>query len=250
MIQVQPRFVEKEKWFDYAVKRTLRFEILEFSSVYLNQFVGDEQYNWYRNTGLVDSIHGVFMDNYPVSPDNDIRNISRKRCRKSCRQAQMVGARNVVFHSTALPFVRGGLEELWGRDAAEYYEGLAEEFDLNIYIENFSDVDFVPLQRMMSNVSGDRVKVCLDIGHANYTRYTVAQWFEASGDSVGYIHISDNKGLWDDHMILGQGNVEFNTADEYYRSKGGEIPLTIEVHTLEELDASISYLEEQHLFGF
>ena len=251
MIQVQPRFSEKEEWLDYAKKRTLRFEILEFSSVYLNELGGDEkQFEWYRNSGLVDSIHGFFMDCYPLSPDNEIREVSRARCLKSCHQAKMTGAKNVVFHSTALPFVRGGLETLWGRDAAEYYEHLAEEQDLNIFIENFNDVDPVPLVRMMENVKGERLKVCLDVGHANYSKCGINEWISALGDHIGYLHISDNKGLWDDHMILGEGSVDLFAADEYYRKKNGNIPVTIEVHTLRELDASIAFLQREGLFGF
>ncbi len=250
MIQVQPKFSEKEKWFEYAKRRTLRYEILEFSSAYLNEMITDEQYDWYKNTGITDSIHGVFIDNYPLSIDDEIRAISRKHCEKSCEQAKKVGAKNIVFHSTALPFVRGGLEEVWGRDAAEYYSILAEQYDINIFIENFSDVDFDPLSRMMRHVDSDKVKVCLDIGHANYTRHSIDEWFEALGDNIGYIHISDNTGSWDDHMVLGEGNVDFRTADRFYRSKNGEIPLTIEVHTIEELDSSVKYLEKEHLFGF
>ncbi len=250
MIQIQPRYSEKEKWQEFAKERTLRFEILEFSSYYLNSVMDEEQYKWYRETGLVDSIHGVFMDACPLSPDNEIREISRKRCRKSCRQAQKVGAKNVVFHSTALPFVRGGHDMLWGRDAAEYYCMLAEEHDLNLFIENFNDVNPEPFLRMMENVTGDRVKVCLDIGHANYSRVPIAEWFSALGDSIGYMHISDNLGSWDDHMVLGKGTVDFSAADEFYRKKGGKIPLTIEVHTLGELEESIAFLEREKLFGF
>lgn len=250
MIQIQPRFSEKEEWLSFAKERTLRFEILEFSSYYLNAMMDDSQYKWYKATGITDSIHGVFMDNCPLSPDNEIREVSRKRCRKSCRQAQLVGAKNVVFHSTALPFVRGGLEKLWGRDAAEYYGLLAEEYDLNIFIENFNDVDYVPLLKMMENKTSDRVGVCLDIGHANYSRCPVSEWFSALGDHIGYIHISDNKGLWDDHMVLGEGDVDFSSADEFYRKKGGQIPLTMEVHTLKEVEESIAFLEKEGLFGF
>ena len=250
MIQIQPKYSEKEQWLEYANKRTLRYEILEFSSAYLNTMISEEQYDWYASSHIADSVHGSFIDNYPVSVDDEIRRLSRDHCMESIRQAKRIGARNVVFHSTALPFVRGGLEELWARDAVEYYEPLAEENDINIFIENFSDVDYDPLRRMMDHVRGDRLKVCLDIGHANYTRHSIAQWFEALGDTIGYIHISDNDGMWDDHMVLGEGCVEFATADRFYRAKDCNIPLTIEVKTLDELDRSVKYLEKEHLFGF
>ncbi len=250
MIQIQPVFNDKENWLAYAKKRTLKYEILEFSSAYLNQDIASEQFEWYAGTGLAASVHGVFMDNCPLSPDGVIREASIRRCRESCRQALRVGAKNVVFHSTALPFVRGGLEVLWGLDAAEFYEPLAEEYDLNIFIENFNDVDYVPLLNMMKHVNGDRVKVCLDIGHANYSRHPIAEWFEALGDHIGYLHVSDNDGRWDDHKVLGTGTVDFSAADAFYRKKGGNIPLTIEVHSLDELDASIRFLEKNRLFGF
>ncbi|MCR5107679.1 MAG: sugar phosphate isomerase/epimerase [Lachnospiraceae bacterium] len=250
MIQIQPKYTEKEKWLDYAKKRTLRYEIIEFSFAYLNSEIDNEQYEWYRNSGLSDSVHGVFIDNYPLSFNDDIRKLSREHCEKSCRQAKMIGAENIVFHSTALPFVRAGQERLWGRDAAEYYSFLAEKYDLNVYIENFNDIDYDPLLFMMQNVQSEKVRICLDIGHANYTRYSVGKWFEKLADHIGYIHISDNNGMFDDHKILGTGNVDFLSADDFYAKKNGNIPLTIEVSSLNGLDESILFLEKNHLFGF
>ncbi len=243
MFQIQPRFSEKEKWQEIAEKYGLRYEILEFSSAYLNGDVTGEMINWYKGSGIADSLHGVFMDNYPVSPDHAIRKVSREKCEESCRQALDVGAENVVFHSTALTFVRKGYEASWGKDAAEYYEELADRFKLNIFVENFADVDMTPFVELMKNVKGDRVKLCLDVGHVNYTRKPLKDWIESLGDKVGYLHLSDNTGSWDDHDILGLGNVDFKLVKAYLEKRGSDMPITIEVPTIEAVVRSVEYLK-------
>ncbi len=243
MLQIQPRFAEKEKWQEFAKQNSLKYEILEFSSLYLNDEVTEEMISWYKKSGMATSLHGAFMDNYPVSPDKAIREVSRRKCELSCRQAIEVGAKNVVFHSTALTFVRKGYDTAWGKDAAEYYGELADRFDLNIFIENFVDVDDTPLLEMVKNIRGDRLGICLDIGHANYTRMTLDKWFEELGDHIGYIHLSDNTGKWDDHDILGEGTVDYITAGKYMKKMDKDIPVTIEVPTLEGLKKSIEYLK-------
>ncbi|MCR5626806.1 MAG: sugar phosphate isomerase/epimerase [Lachnospiraceae bacterium] len=251
MIQIQPRYSQKEEWFRLAKERTLRFEILEFSSAFLNNDIKDDVYNWYRDTTLCDSIHGVFMDNYPVSPDEDIKTLSRKKCEHSVFQADMVGADNIVFHSTALTFCRDGkLENYWGKDAAEYYSELAEKSDKNIFIENFADVDYVPLKIMMENVKTEKVKICFDIGHANFSRHSLKEWFDEIGEYIGYMHISDNHGLWDDHLNLGEGNVDFALASDFVKSLGRDIPITMEVPTIESVENSLAFLEKNHYFGY
>lgn len=250
MLQIQPKFAQYRDWYQLAVSENLRFEILEFSSAYVNTQIPDEMIQWYRKTGFSDSLHGAFMDNFPISPDFKVREISRQRCEDSCQLAKTVGAKNVILHSTALPFLRGPIMEGWCKEAAAYYQGLAQKYDLNIYLENFHDVTPEPLKHFMNYITDPRVGLCLDVGHANYTRVPVSCWIEELGDHIGYLHLSDNGGEWDDHCVLGSGTVDFACVSDWYLKQDKEIPITLEVPSVAGVEESLQYLKEQHFFGY
>ena len=249
MIQIQPKFFERDKWLELARKEALRYEILEFSSIYTDGLVPTENIEYYKSIDIVDSIHGAFMDNYPISINFEVQAVSRRQCEESMKQAQIVGASNVIFHSTALAFVRGGLETFWGRDAADYYSYLADKYDKRIFIENFNDVDPVPMRIMMDNVNDDRIGICLDVAHANYSRVPLKGWLDELGEHIGYLHLSDNTGDWDDHIILGTGNTDLKQLHEWWEKQSREIPVTVEMKTLEDTRQSIEYLKANKLFG-
>lgn len=250
MIQIQPKYAHKDEWLELAKEETLRFEVLEFSSIHLNTDVPKEVMDWYKETNLVSSIHGAFIDVYPMSINFDINEASRRRCEESMAQADELGISNVVFHSTALPFCRDGLEDIWARDAAEYYEYLAKKHNKNIFIENFNDVDYIPMLHMMRNISDERVGICLDVAHANFSRIPVKKWFEELGEYIGYLHLSDNMGDWDDHIVIGEGNTDLDIADKWWQRSGKDIPITLELKTPENVRKSIQYLRSRGLFGF
>ena len=108
-LQIQPQFQNGEKWMQLAEACQLRFECLELSTPsFLDcEELSQEARAWYRNTGRVSSVHGCFMDVNPGSGDEKFRNLSMERCRESCRLAMTLGARFVVLHASAFPFLRG-----------------------------------------------------------------------------------------------------------------------------------------------
>lgn len=250
IMQIQPNYDSREEYLELAIKESLDFEIIELSSKYVNKEIPREVIEWYKKSCRAKSLHGVFMDIYPVSNDEDIKKVSRNKCELSCRLAKELGAENIVFHSTALTFCRASLEISWGKAAAEYYQELAEKQGINIFIENFSDIDYIPMKHMMDNVNSDKVGICLDVGHSNFSRCTLEQWIEGLGDYIKYIHISDNNGLWDDHLALGEGTVELHRISEFWENKGRSLPVTLEVGGFNSIKKSLDYLKRNELFGF
>lgn len=249
MIQIQPKFTDKDKWLELAKFETLRYEILEFSFGYLNSPIPKEIFDYYKGSQMVTSIHGAFIDNYPLSINFEVQEISRKQCEKSMQQAVDIGAQNVVFHSTALPFVRGGLEKIWGKDAAEYYSYLAAKYNKHVFIENFNDVDPIPMKMMMEHVDDNRIGICLDVAHANYSKTSLSTWLEELGEYIGYLHLSDNSGDSDDHIPLGCGTTDLALVNDWWQKSNRDIPITIEMKTLEDTIQSIDYLKNNKMFG-
>lgn len=252
LLQIQPVHTSRDLWSRFAEDEGLSYEVLELSvAPALNESgLFEQTREWYRASGRAGSLHGNFIDVNPASGDIRYRELSRARCRDSCETALYVGAENVVFHCSCFPFLRGGYLEWWAALCAEFYEELVEQYDLNIFIENSPDIDPGPIKALMEVISNKRIGVCLDLGHVNYSHTPLAGWFDKLGDRIGYIHLSDNMGTYDDHMTLGTGTVDWAEADRLWRSLGKRTPFTLEVGNLESVKTSVDFLRSGGYFGF
>ena len=218
MLQVQPQYASRAAWEAFAKREKVTFEAIEFfAPPALNEsgrFLDCRE--WYFSSGCTASLHGAFIDVNPASGDGAFRELSRCRCRQSCELASGIGAKNVVFHSSCCSFLRGGYLENWAAVCADFYEELAETCDLHLFIENSQDLDPEPLCQLMRRIRNPRIGVCLDLGHANYSRMGVEHWFDRLGRWIGYLHLSDNRGLFDDHLALGDGTVDWERANRLW----------------------------------
>ena len=250
-IQLQPQSADLEQWVTLAQQEEAFFEVMD---PFFLSGIGDfdkheiiaEQF---RKSGMVKSVHGAFMDVNPASGDPAFRQLSRQRCRESCEIASALGAGNLVFHSSAFPFLRGAYLENWAAGCAAFYEELVEQYPVRVYIENAQDLDPTPLRCLMERVQSDKIGVCLDIGHVCYSRAPVSRWFEELGDWIGYLHLSDNLGEFDDHLPLGQGTIDWGQVNSLWKSLGREIPVTLETGNLDSTRESLRFLRKHQYFG-
>ncbi len=256
MIQIQPTNTNREDWLAYALEKGLSFEVLDLSSP---KCVADEKMSadieaWYRSTHLATSLHGAFIDVNPASGDKDFAEFSRKRCMRSCEQALRLGAKNVVFHSSCFSILRGQYLASWADSCAEFYNSLIEKYGLNIFIENSQDIDPGPIRTLMDLCNNPKLSVCFDTGHANCSPTGFKTWFSELRDYIGYIHLSDNMGRYDDHMALGTGTINWEMVDICFRALPEErrknMNMTFECGGLESVKSSISFLETNSYMGF
>ena len=250
-VQLQPQSGNLEQWVKLAQEECAAFEVMD--PFFLSGIGNFEKYRQvaeqYRETGMAVSVHGAFIDVNPASGDPDFRELSRKRCRESCEIALALGAENVVFHSSAFPFLRGAYLENWAAGCASFYEELVAQYPVRICIENAQDLDPTPLRSLMEQVHSDRVGVCLDIGHIHYSRTPVSQWFSQLGEWIRYLHLSDNMGEFDDHLPLGKGSIPWEQVNELWESLGKDIPITLETGDLVSTKESLYFLRKHHYFG-
>lgn len=249
-IQIQPSLADPEAWAELAERENCSYEVLELSVRQDRGIDFRRAVDWYAASGRVQSLHGAFIDNNPVSGDLLIRQASAERCRESCALAKELGAENVVFHGSCFPFLRGGYLTNWAEKSAEFYQKLAEEFGLHIHMENSMDLDPTPLRELMERVSSPLVRVCLDIGHANLSRAPIAAWFEMLGPYIDYLHLSDNPGAFDDHLPMGAGTVDWAETDSLVKALGRPCIMTMEVGGVPEVGESFAFMRANHYFGF
>ena len=249
-LQIQPVYESRQSWEAIAREWDLNFEALELSTgPALAKTLPEGCLEWYRKSGRVNSLHGVFMDVNPASGDEELRILSQSRYQESCKLARTLGAGNVVFHSSCEPFIRGAYLDHWAQTCASFLEMLADRYDLRIWIENSQDPDPDPIKKLMRRITDKRIGVCLDLGHANYSRMPVGQWFEDLGEWIGYLHLSDNNGFYDDHLPLGRGTIDWDAAHALWQNLGRETLITLEVGGPDGVLESLTYLKTHGLFG-
>lgn len=250
-LQIQPQFGSRDEWQAFALEHDLYYEPLEF---FLGAAIHDPECfalykQWYAESGRVRSLHGAFIDLNPASGDPAFKQLSRQRSHESCALARDLGASHVVLHGSCFPFLRGPFLDNHVAQCADFYAEIAGEYGLTICIENALDLDPTPLRALMERSSGANVGVCLDIGHASYSRAPLEKWFDELHDHICYLHLSDNTGLFDDHLPLGDGCIDWALADRLWRQLGREMPITLEVGGLDGVKKSMAYMREHGYFG-
>lgn len=253
ILQIQPVYRRKEEYEAFAEDRDLSYELLEPSLfLYLDDAEWTrEALSFYKNTGRAASFHGAFIDVSPVSRDPLIREASRKRIVQSFEKAKTAGCTDILFHADAHPFLSAAYAESWAERTAAYYTDLSEEYGMKVHIENSLDVYPDALFCLAEKLRGtENVDICLDIGHANYSRTDLPEWFRKMGEKIGYLHLSDNSGFYDEHAPLGAGTVDWKTADALWRAWSGARKITIEMNSFEDMKTSLAYLRDRHYFEF
>ena len=250
-LQIQPQYAFRDEWQALAERENLQFEVLDLSMP--SALADEEQHrmyrDWYRESRRAVSLHGVFIDINPGSGDPAFRELSARRCEESCEAALEIGAENIVFHSSALPFLGGLYLDVWAERCAAFFEELAEKYSLRIFIENSQAVSPKPLRTMMDRISNPGIGVCLDIGHVNYTPVPLETWMDTLWDRIGYFHLSDNNGVDDDHLPIGEGTVDWEKADRLWKQLNRKVPLTLEVGGPDGVRKSLAFLKGQGYFG-
>ncbi|MDK2892237.1 sugar phosphate isomerase/epimerase family protein [Methanohalophilus sp.] len=94
-----------------------------------------------------------------------------------------------------------------------------EEHGILIAIENMPEIPMVfgktpeDILSIIDEAGTENLKMTLDIGHANTTGF-VDEFLDGCKDIIAHCHIHDNKGKHDEHLPLGDGNINWKNVFE------------------------------------
>ncbi len=93
------------------------------------------------------------------------------------------------------------------------------------------------------------VGFCFDTGHMNAFSTTAMQdWLDDLGAFLTQIHLHDNDGHWDDHLAVGDGNIDFDILFGYIARCSKKPILTLEAHEETSLWKSLETLSRSPSF--
>ncbi|MDY5220131.1 MAG: TIM barrel protein [Eubacteriales bacterium] len=76
-------------------------------------------------------------------------------------------------------------------------------------LENVLDVHPEYIRDVCDGVDDPRLRICLDVGHANvYSQAPAEQWIEMLGSRIVHVHMHNNDGFRDLHAQLDEGSLD------------------------------------------
>lgn len=240
-----------DKDFDFLKNLKVHAEF-SFSSNDVDQLKNDELNRIAEAINKIQAsstIHAPFFDLNIASVDKMIRNISYKRLVWALNTAQKLGSTIVVIHPAY-----GNLDSMnrfdkWFELAAPSLEKLvkkAQELQIKIAFENIYDSCPDYLAKLCQQFDTDTVGICFDVGHYNiFSETSIYKWLETIGNKIIEVHLHDNDGTYDQHLAIGDGNLNYQPLVEWLNSlpEASFPALTLEVKQHTHAIKSVNYLK-------
>ncbi len=211
-------------------------------------------------------VHGPFDGLHIGAWDSAVREFVAGRYLKALdfvgALCQAIGTRepHMVVHSPFLFFGHAqvahtpatGLNDQikWVHQTLEAVVSKAEALGVTIVIENIRDLNPQPLLALVRSFDSDRVRMSLDVGHANLMSEIGApkadQWVRDADVLLGHVHLQDNDGMLDHHWRLGQGTINWYAVMTAIRNLETKPRLILEVRPT-EMKPAAAWLVEQGL---
>lgn len=131
-------------------------------------------------------------------------------CDEYCRQIRISKglANNFVVHLNA---TKDQKQSKFGLNRLRRMLKVCEECNINLCIENLYSEKEIPY--IFRYIKHDRLKICFDIGHQNFLtpNFDLLKKYSAF---VSVLHMHDNNGFKDEHLICGKGSIDWKKVAE------------------------------------
>jgi sugar phosphate isomerase/epimerase len=207
-----------------------------------------------KSLGIKYGLHTAsYVNTAEIMPK--VRKASEEHLLEYIRLSKDIGAEYCVIHcgfhfSMFHDFV---MERLF--ETLRAAVGLAEELELPLVIENMNavhpdseivylGVTIEELRSVFEAVPSPYLGLALDVAHANLLLGGVPSWIEAFPEKIFHLHLSDNDGVLDRHLPIGDGAIDFSVVFDQLNSIGFNGTGTLEVGSEENCVKSLLRLRE------
>lgn len=164
--------------------------------------------------GMTCSVHAPICDlNVAALSDRLMEASVKETCAVIVSSAE-IGAKTVTIHPGLTSMSVNGTEERAterARRSMKVFDRMQAEYGVPLAIENMPGFKFFlgkTTESLASIVDGTDLGICFDIGHA-HTMGQIEAMAETFGDRIVNVHIHDNHGERDEHLTIGDGNIDF-----------------------------------------
>lgn len=153
-------------------------------------------------------LHAPFNELFPCAIDPKARELARYRYRQAIALAQSYGADKIVIHGGYHP--RMYYPCWYTEQSIPFWRDLMREVPagLTICLENVMEEAPEMLLDIVKAVGEPRLRLCLDVGHANvYSKVSVEKWLASFAPYLSHFHLHNNNGDFDAHQPLPEGGI-------------------------------------------
>ena len=202
-----------------AVQYGLGIEIAEFciSDNMDNEFETVLPHVEYSAAAVKDkTLHAPYNELFPMAIDPLIVDVAYKRYEQTLGYCKRFGAAKMIVHANyndILYFPKWFVNrhiDFWKKFLAEHND------DIIICVENVTEEDPQLILDILKGVDDPRLRMCLDVGHANLSPIAPIDWLKVCAPYISHYHIHNNFGApkegkrsWGDrHLALDNGNID------------------------------------------
>ncbi len=195
------------------------------------------------------SLHAPYNELYPQAIDPMVAEVAYKRYGQAMDYCVRFGADKMVVHANYVEdlyfpsWFTAKHVDFWKRFLAEHKQNVV------ICIENVMERNPELILGILRGVDDPRLRMCLDVGHANLTGIDPADWLKACAPYISHYHIHNNFGApkegrrsWGDrHLALGNGIIDMKALLTLAEELTPDATAAIESY---EPEASVEWLKE------
>ena len=190
-------------------------------------------------------LHAPFNELFPCAIDPKARELAKERYLQAIGLAKHYGAEKVVIHGGYNPWIY--FPVWYTEQSVPFWKELVKEIPegITLCLENVLEEEPGMLLDIVRNVDDPRIRMCLDIGHANaYSKVSVMEWLERCAPCISHFHIHNNDGSWDNHCPLNEGTIPMRELLERACDLCKDATFTLE---LTECEGSLRWMKEEGL---
>jgi sugar phosphate isomerase/epimerase len=193
------------------------------------------------------SLHAPFAAFNPGSSKNRHQKKAQAIAELSLDVAEILGACRIVFHPGLTMNPAAKEQTLWLQNSLNFWPAhiaRAGEIGTQICIENIFESTPEPLLQLCQGLEAPAFGHCFDVGHWNmFATGSLEDWFAKLGQHIRHLHLHDNHGRLDEHLPVGRGKIDFTALFSLVDKLGSPPSMTLEAHTLQELDVSLDAMQ-------
>jgi sugar phosphate isomerase/epimerase len=236
---------------EFILERGLNPEIY-FNGEALDTYREDDVrtiHNSLVKRGLKTTIHAPFMDLSPGGVDSKIKKATLERFDQTIEVGSLFAPGLIIFHPGYNKWFFDNNVDLWLENSLVTWKeilGKAEHLKIPLAVENIFEEEPSGLYKLISKLNSPYFNFCFDTGHFNlFSNVSMEAWLISLGSFLKEVHLHDNKKQADDHLPLGDGEIDFPLFFQLLKKYGVTPIYTIEPHKVEDLERS---LERCHFF--
>lgn len=220
----------------------------------LNNISGDMEKEFREILKKFDShtLHAPFLDISTGGNDDDIRELSFTKLSRVLELGKSWDTSLIVVHyNYDRLYYRESLER-WLERSTEFFKRLTNvPGHPVIAIENIDDPTPDVALELENRIGSERIIHCFDYGHHNvFGQMASTEWLDRlrSGKHI-HFHFHDNDGSGDDHLPMGEGDIDWGLAKEDVLNLQMPFSVTLEPHSRMDLLRSLEFYRKNFLPG-